>query len=1512
MQKIKKNFGRHLALLLSLMMLVGMLPFGALAAFAEELTGNGKLLNAENITVRPVRGDGSQGDILTLDYTEDSGEFIGKLANYTELAEYNDSDIIITLEGLPEGVTAQLKTGSGQKIMDFDAGSAGTAGGAVSKVGKYTFVISLQNGEEHEDFTLKLEKTTGPKWEKMIFAGEPEFNSLVNYYGAPEGTLFQLDDNGERTGETGLSQSCFNYEVYVSPSTTAVRPAGGASMVQIFKNFKYTSNPKTSIYIDGQLLPGFENIPTTMATASKWSKLTDGVKLINNRTEMRIEFKVSDTEIFNTTVTFVVVGTMDTGDFIRILEEMDTDKLVYPDDRADVLKLYQSYMNFSDAEKSKIPTEIKEKLERAYQLMIDDRVPSKLEIVKPASKLIYSAGQTFDPTGAELLATYDDGTTRTLTDGFTIVPGGALYDETEVTFIYNTVKVGQSIRVVNMKLEGEGTEENPYKLRNAEDLQNLNDIVASGKSTEGMFFEMTDDITLPESWKPIGVTIDGSIDIQKGMNLYAFSGTFDGKGHTLTVPEEGLPLLGYVKGATVRNLNIYGKKIAGYGLVNDLEGVGLSGSSIVIDNVTLKSGSSTLKSGLLGANITTNGFAGCSAGFVATVRNCVIEKNVIIGYNKDQSMIGSIAGRMQGTVENCVSYATVYGTSYVGGIVGTRDNAMGISAINNCEFGGVVKASAEHAGGILGGGYSNATAPNGYRVEVTNCTSNGTVTGADKVGGIMGADTYVLQSWGENIFSENKFSGTVHAGSGEYVGGITGYLGSLNKYDNFSANYYSSDCGAERGIGFVKYVDTSCKTHETESGTTYIDTSVGKSGISGIPLTDHNRNDDPIGADSVKLTYSDDNKEPIAVKLSVEGEGKTSYLTGEAFDLSGFTLTVTYHTGETKVLNPDEIEISGYDPNKRGTQTVGLMYGGLSAYMDVTVLKPAGDDITVTVSLFGDHVHSDNETDIHTMMSDNLEEWVHETSYTVSNNATVWDVMQLLLKDNNMTCQNPTGNYIESITRNGKSLGELTNGSNSGWLYTLNGSYPLLAVSEQFLNGGDIIVFHYTDDYIKEKAFAENKKTAEQVVLMISDIGDVTLYSGNVIAAARTAYDALTEEQKAMVMNYSVLIESEKSYTALIKANAEFENIYKSVGDYMESLDRPDVGSIGGEWMVIGLARSGRDVPDGYYDNVIKYVNEHINDKGQLHRAKSTDNARVILALTALGYDVTDVDGHNLLAGLSDMSYIKRQGINGPIWALIAFDSHNYEIPAGDVTRDSLIAAILDEQLADGGWSLSTDEADPDMTAMAIQALAPYYGTDENVKSAVDKALNRLSEIQTFAGGYLSWGTLNAESCAQVVVALTALGIDPETDARFIKNGCSVLDALMAFYTDGGFRHTMDGKPNGMATEQGYYALSAYARLKENKTSLYNMSDVILKTEENPEIPDDTNTKSDDNSQWGQPAAPDGSNTEGTSARPSGEVEVKIPQTGDDSDIVVYFSLALLSFAGLAAITAARRRKNHK
>ena len=161
---------------------------------------------------------------------------------------------------------------------------------------------------------------------------------------------------------------------------------------------------------------------------------------------------------------------------------------------------------------------------------------------------------------------------------------------------------------------------------------------------------------------------------------------------------------------------------------------------------------------------------------------------------------------------------------------------MGTCEVIGSEFYGTVNASGQQAGGIVGGGYDHSSAPNGTKVTVNNCVSKGTVTGADKVGGILGADTYVAQAWDNCLYSfkNNSFTGKVQA-TGEnaaYIGGIIGFYGSLNRIDAVTNNYYAKDCGAAGGIGFVRYIDTSCASHETASGSTYFNT---ESDTSGCP-----------------------------------------------------------------------------------------------------------------------------------------------------------------------------------------------------------------------------------------------------------------------------------------------------------------------------------------------------------------------------------------------------------------------------------------------------------------------------------------------------------------------------------------------------------------------------------------------------------------------------------------------------------------------------------------------------
>ncbi|MBE5955795.1 MAG: DUF4430 domain-containing protein [Lachnospiraceae bacterium] len=460
------------------------------------------------------------------------------------------------------------------------------------------------------------------------------------------------------------------------------------------------------------------------------------------------------------------------------------------------------------------------------------------------------------------------------------------------------------------------------------------------------------------------------------------------------------------------------------------------------------------------------------------------------------------------------------------------------------------------------------------------------------------------------------------------------------------------------------------------------------------------------------------------------------------------------------------------------------------------------------------------------------------------------------------------------------------------------------AAPEAILINGEKITMPETGSIVKAET------VNGEVKIDVKSSENVHVYINNTYGAKRT-YEQLPEKEIVRIIcqednkaPYIVYL----TFGEVEEAESDFVQIYKTTGDYLEGLGTPIVDSIGGEWRVLGLERSGREVSEDYYDNVVAYVKEKINEKGQLHNRKSTDNSRVILALTAAGYDPTDVAGYNLLEGLTDMDYVTWQGNNGAVFALLAFDSNDYEIPiassgADQVTREKLVSEILGEQLMDGGWNVSKSmtTSDIDMTAMAIQALAPYY-EDEKVKAAVDKAIEYLSNSQRPDGGYSSVDGSNAESCAQVIVALTALGIDPEKDVRFVKNGNSVVDALCTFYVEGGgFKHIADGKLNGMATEQSYYALAAYARFLNGQTSLYDMTDVNVFEDGTGE--DDGQKPGEDDGQ--KPGEDDGQKPGEDDDQKPGTGK---PDTGDNTPIALLLAAAVISLG--ACVVLVRKKEN--
>ena len=302
---------------------------------------------------------------------------------------------------------------------------------------------------------------------------------------------------------------------------------------------------------------------------------------------------------------------------------------------------------------------------------------------------------------------------------------------------------------------------------------------------------------------------------------------------------------------------------------------------------------------------------------------------------------------------------------------------------------------------------------------------------------------------------------------------------------------------------------------------------------------------------------------------------------------------------------------------------------------------------------------------------------------------------------------------------------------------------------------------------------------------------------------------------------------------SLAACGKEETPIEKTARYLQAQIPEPTCAAVGGDWLVFGLARSGLKVPQKYFDTYYKNVEDYIvSVDGVLSRKKNTEYSRVILALTAIGKNPADAAGFNLLLPLGDFDETVRQGVNGAIFALLALDSGNYEIPENQdanvqATRQMYVDELLTRELPDGGWTLTGGEPDVDITAMTLQALAKYREQPE-VEAAVERGLAVLSSLQEPDGGYASWGSSNSESVAQVIVALTELGV-PLDDERFVKNGITVEDALLRFAQESGaFVHVLDGGgDDGMATEQAFYALASIHRAETGKTTLYDMTDVM-------------------------------------------------------------------------------------
>ena len=1298
------------------------------------LQAAGNLLSGDNVSLTSIHQDGSAGTKVALTFDKETAAFTGKLANYTHLKQYNDGGFTVTLSDLPTGATAQLKSIDGKVLADFENGVASTPANQFTGSGSAYFYIAVTAQGRTENYKLTLTKPGDYCWGKFIFCGTPDFDKENIFYGYPEGTLFQTDENGNPTGETGYAKGCWNYTVYVSPAV-------GHFGVSYFMNVMGNSGLKTlksKILVDGEVHIAERKmlVPVMQAFAKK------PVPLAKDKTV--IEFvgtSSKDPKIeIHTTVTVIVVKTTPaelTG-FISALPS--TDNLTYSEHYKIVMSYQRAYDRFTDEEKKQLSAETVKKLQdsvaRVEELKKrhEDGVQAWIDLVNTF------AGKVT----AENYAQYYDAVQKAQVQYLELSDA----QRAEFSYIYSA----ENAAVMTAYKAA-------YRTVNE---QSILDGSSIGKPTEYYDDFMMSanhynlDLGHEDTYYP---AVFREIWTNRPTSLYPSYST-----------ERGLPytLPGILK-FEIKDDSIFE--------IKEVEGVYEDGGlSSFGTTPAMKYYLVPKKAGTTTFTVTFTDKAGNFYGQIPEIPVHVNspEETAIQDLNKKLTNFTSLSNTSK--YDNWTYDYGTEGAPFTFKVSGTNAKVSVYNYLQYNTDGTPVKTdyTPDESGNVT------ILIKDGYNgIEVTADYQGQTVT---QVYSLKGKVTRYVQ---ENISRPGEPLRTGDTAGIWIIGRPTNIHKILRIYNPATTTVFYTDMplqsvvNTDNGHDINRIDENGAETqvarqpriaaYLTESGTiTLTKGSSDSRGYGSKPDSEGDQGNTGGIADSTRYGFG------MLADITLQVENNPNFKLEPKYE------TVAENGGQVKAGDKLTISIPTL-PIEQLAQDYKLQYCLLNYSTNI----PGAEYIFSKWSKGGDS-------------------WEGEGTTPVGPEVALKSITFTVPKTTPAGAYKIHGGYLDVTHR--------------------SGGYEWLDVYAKF----------YQME-ISDLTITVLKGDIETVEDLIDAIGaNVTLDSEAAITAAKSAYDALSDEDKALVDADKV----DALTAAIIRLNqlkhadlmANLDTIYKTTGDFMATLGTPTVNSTGGEWMVIGLARSGRTVPAGYYDNVVEYVKAKADANERLHPTKVTDNARVILALTAIGKDVTNVGGHNLLKGLDSMDYVQAQDINGPIFTLIALDSHNYPT-MGDVTREKLIQVILNAQLNDGGWDLSADKADPDMTAMAIQALAPYYKTNETVKAAVDKALEALSALQRTDGGFDSWGTVNSESCAQVIVALTALGIDPTADSRFVKNGHTVPDALAGFYvTGGGFRHTAGGERNDMATEQGYYALASYYRFLNGQTSLYDMSDVTVQT----------------------------------------------------------------------------------
>ncbi|GGA92522.1 DUF4430 domain-containing protein [Ornithinibacillus halotolerans] len=480
--------------------------------------------------------------------------------------------------------------------------------------------------------------------------------------------------------------------------------------------------------------------------------------------------------------------------------------------------------------------------------------------------------------------------------------------------------------------------------------------------------------------------------------------------------------------------------------------------------------------------------------------------------------------------------------------------------------------------------------------------------------------------------------------------------------------------------------------------------------------------------------------------------------------------------------------------------------------------------------------------------------------------------------------------YVEGID----DVYEFDRGPGSGWMYRVNGIFPNRGAGVIKLVPGDRVEWLYTTNLGQDigadlKPFRDNLDPTILVNGMTD--GETVNEKHLTFSVHATSYFGTTLVPTVTVNDVEITPSEESSYTSTLQEGTNTISIDTEDKEgrqttqtytiqYEKVEEKPTPGEneetefnyeqlttaiekassfilekgVYSEWEAIGLAKAGKVVPNDYLTVFHENVQSQIIQALENGRIKITDIERIAIAAVAVGLDPRDLNGLNLIeliynsperrGGFDTMTF---QGNNGPIFALIALDTKNFPVPEdAKWTRQGLIDELLRTQNEDGSWSLNEMFATPsvDITGMALIGLSPYKDQPA-VRDALDRAVDWLSSVQSDNGGFDGGdfiGGITSEATSQVIIGLTAYGIDPTAEI-FTKNGHNLITHLLEFQNpDGGFKHTHDyDYSDPMATEQALQAIVAYDSFLNGKGSIYHFGQL------NEEVPGEDEDEEEEN-----------------------------------------------------------------